>query len=248
MIRTEGIVIKENKYGETSKILTILTKDLGKISVMARGVKSPKSKYVANSQVFSLNQYQLRKGRNFYFIYEAELMDSNYGLREEIYRFFYASYILELIYKSLPMEQKHENVYEMTKKALEILGTMERDFLRFILAYELKFISFIGYKPYLEACVSCGSRDFKAMKFSKELSGIVCNQCFSQDHRAVYIDQELYRTLNLLLYTELDRLDQLELKKEVILRAHNIILSYILKSIDRPEFKSLKFIEGLENI
>ena len=95
--RTEGIVIKELRFKETSKILTLYTKDYGKIHAMARGAYKPKSQLIANTQPFSYNEYYLFKGRNFYYINQADIIDSFYDIRENISRVMYGSYLLELI-------------------------------------------------------------------------------------------------------------------------------------------------------
>ena len=62
MIKTAGIVLKEIKYQETSKILSIYTKKLGKISVMAQGANRPKSRLLANTQSVLL----LKLARTFF--------------------------------------------------------------------------------------------------------------------------------------------------------------------------------------
>ena len=56
MLKTEGIVLKEMRYRDTSKILSIYTKKYGKVSVMARGAYKPRSMIIANTQPFSYNE------------------------------------------------------------------------------------------------------------------------------------------------------------------------------------------------
>lgn len=107
MLKTEGIVLKEMRYKDTSKILSIFTKRYGKIAVMARGAYRPKSQIIANTQPFSYNEYQLYKGKNFYYLNQADIIDSFYDIREKIERVVYGQYMLELIEKS--MEDGQEN-------------------------------------------------------------------------------------------------------------------------------------------
>lgn len=80
MLKTEGIVLRELKYQETSKILSIYTKKMGKISVMAKGANRPKSTLIANTQPFSYNEFQLSEGRNFFYINQADIIDSFYDI------------------------------------------------------------------------------------------------------------------------------------------------------------------------
>ena len=109
MLRTEGIVLKEMRYKDTSKILSIYTKKYGKITAMARGAYRPKSKIIANTQLFSYNEYQLYKGRNFYYINQADIIDSFYDIRERIERVVYGQYMLELIENPWKKDKKIRN-------------------------------------------------------------------------------------------------------------------------------------------
>lgn len=245
MLKTEGIVLKEIKYGDTSKILNIYTRDLGKVSTIVKGAYNPKSKLIANSQTFSLNEYQFKKGRNFHYIIDADLLDSYYCLREDIERLIYGYYILELMDKSVPMEQENQLLYELLKKALGLLNTMEGDFLSFIIGYELKFASFLGYRPVLDSCVSCGEREMEAMRFSISQGGILCPKCFSKDGFSKVINREIYDIIYKALYSSLEDLRKIAGSDQDLTRAHNLLVDYILYSIDRQKFNSLALLETI---
>ena len=110
MIKTEGIVLNEIRYKETSKILNIYTKELGKVTVMAQGAFRPKSSLMASTQSFTLSEFYLKKGRNFYYINNSDVLDSYYSIRENMERMIYGFYILELIEKSTPFEEENERI------------------------------------------------------------------------------------------------------------------------------------------
>lgn len=245
MVRTEGIVLREMNYGETSKILTIYTRELGKISVMVKGATSPRSKFIANTQVFSLNEFRLKKGKNFYYIIDADLLDSYYGMRENIERVSYGYYILELMDKSVAMEQESKLLYELLKKALKILSALEDNYLKFILGYEVKFISFLGYRPVLDNCLNCSSTNFKALRFSLDNGGILCEKCFNLDRFSRPISREIYVIIYSALYSSLEELYKIEASREDLNLAHNLLVDYILYSIDRKKFNSLVFLETI---
>lgn len=241
MIKTEGIVLKEIKYQETSKILSIYTKKLGKISVMAQGANRPKSRLIANTQIFSYNEYQLTQGRNFYYINQADIIDSFYNIRENIDRMVYGFYILELVEKSVATEDANERIFLLVEKTLRILAALTDNYLKLIVAFELKYISFLGYRPYLSACVMCGSGESKGYRFSNSEGGLICTNCYTQDISAKTISINDYEAMVQLIYIELDRLDDLRISKEVLYKIHNILEEYILYNIDRKGFNSLDF-------
>ena len=77
MIKAEGIVLSELRFKDTSKILNIYTKSMGKIPVMARGAYKANSKLMASTQVFSFNDYVFNKGRTFYYLNQGNIIKSD---------------------------------------------------------------------------------------------------------------------------------------------------------------------------
>ena len=244
MIKTAGIVLKEIKYQETSKILSIYTKKLGKISVMAQGANRPKSRLLANTQPFSYNEYQFTQGRNFYYIYQADIIDSFYNIRENIDSMVYGFYILELIEKSTPVEEANEKIFLLIEKTLRLLSELKDNHLKLIVAFELKYISFLGYRPFLNGCVMCGNGESKGYKFSNLEGGLICSKCYTKDITAKSINKDVYEAMVKLIYAQLDSLNEVDISEGILCKLHEILEEYILYNIDRQGFNSLKFFKS----
>lgn len=245
MLKTEGIVLKEIRYKDTSKILTIYTKEYGKISAMAKGAYMAKSQLISTTQPFSYSEYQFNRGRNFLYLNQADILNSFYSIREKMERVIYGYYMLELVDKSLPDEQENAKIFMLLEKGLRVLSKVDRDYLKFIIAYELKFVSFLGYKPNIEKCVSCNGIEAANIKFSISQGGIICSNCFNTDPFAIYLNKEIYEIMYKLLYISLEKTDEIVASKDSIDKLHEIILEYILRNIDRKKFNSLKLMEEL---
>lgn len=246
MLKTEGVVLKELRYRDTSKILSVYTKKYGKINVMARGAYRPKSMIIANTQPFSYNEYQLYKGKNFFYLNQGDILDSFYSIREKIERVTYGYYMLELIDKSIPDEQENEKIFKLLTKGLSVLSTLNDEYLKFIVAYELKFISFLGYKPHLDKCVICGSSMKNNIKFSVYEGGIICDDCFVTDPFSIQLNREIYEGMCGLLYIPLEKVSDITISKDSLYRLHEIIVEYILYNIDRKKFNSLSLMKSLQ--
>lgn len=244
-MRTEGIVLKEIRYKDTSKILTIFTREHGKISAMARGAYKPRSGLIANTQLFSHNEYEMYKGKNFYYINQGHVIDSFYSIRENMDRVSYGYYMLEMIDKSLEEDENSEKIFQLLEKGLEILSRLEEDFLKFIVGYELKFISFLGYRPVIDKCVACSGKIDSRSKFSIKNGGIICSNCFSEDYLARKIDRNIYNSINDFLYTRLEDIGKINISENSLCRLHSILVDYILYNIDRKSFNSLNWIDCL---
>lgn len=245
MIRTEGIVLNEMRYKDTSKIIKVYTKEYGKISIMARGAYRPKSKIIANTQPFSYNEYELHRGKNFFYLNQGSLIDSFYSIREKMERVAYGYYMLELIEKSLPEEQEHEKLFLLLKKGLKLLEKLDKDFIKFIISYELKFISFLGYKPYLQGCVICGRIQDKNIKFNIENGGVICSDCFHKVPFSFPMEEGVYKAVHDFLYSTLDDSHKIKLPHKLLYKLHDVLVQYILYNIDRKKFNTLNLMESL---
>ncbi len=245
LLKTDGIVLNEIRYKETSKIINVYTKGYGKISIMAQGAYKPKSVLIASTQSFSLSEFNLQKSREFYYINGVDLLESHYGIRENMNRMFYGYYLLELLNLSTPVEEENEKLFLLLQKGLKILSNLNEDYLKFVVSYELKFISFLGYRPNMTSCVICNNEDNFNIRFSFTEGGIICDDCFHLDNRSVYINKEMYEGLNTLLLTSLDKLGEIKISTDTLKALHKMIIDYILYNIDRNEFKSLLLLDSI---
>lgn len=245
MIKTEGIVLSEIRFKDTSKILNIYTKDLGKIPVMAKGAYKANSKLMGSTQVFSYNEYILKKGQTFYYLNQGNIIEPFYSMRENIERFVYGSYVLELIEKSSPDEEENLTLFLLLEKSLKVLSELNDGFLKFIVAFQLKFVSFIGYKPHLNTCVSCNTIPKGDMRWSNREGGIICGSCFSSDMGSIYINNDIYKAMVELLYIPFEELESIHISLETLKTLQTLLERYILYNIDRKEFNSFKMIDVL---
>ncbi len=245
LVKSEGIVLKEIRFKDTSKILTIFSKDFGKIHAMAKGAYRPKSQLTGCTQVFGYSDFTFFKGRNFYHINQGDIINSFYDLRENMERLMYGSYILELVEYSIVEEEPNEKLFLLLIKGLNVLSKLEKNFLKFVIAFELKYISFLGYRPYLDKCVVCGRNNYNRVKFSYRQGGIICEKCFETDPYCKKIDRNVIMYLKQLLYSPLDQLESIKIPKDVMSNLHEIMVKYILINIEKDNFNSLKLIETI---
>ena len=98
LIKTTGIVIKEIDFKDNDKIITILTKDLGKISAMVKGAKRTNSPYLASSQYLVYSEFVLFQGKTFYHVNSTTVIDTFYDLRVDYDKLNYAFDMTKLLF------------------------------------------------------------------------------------------------------------------------------------------------------
>ncbi|HLR70614.1 MAG TPA: DNA repair protein RecO, partial [Pseudogracilibacillus sp.] len=97
----EGIVLKTQDYGETHKLITVFTKQFGKLTAISRGANKPKSKLSAVSQAFIQGDFLIYVSKGLSTIQQGQIIQSFRHIREDIEKTAYAAYMIELTDKTL---------------------------------------------------------------------------------------------------------------------------------------------------
>jgi len=235
MIKTSGIVLSGIKFKESSKILTVYTRELGKIKVLGQGVMKPKSKGIASTEVFAHSEFDLKRGKSFYYINGVYLIDSYHNLRNRMDTLFLGFYILELMDKTIPEEEHNPILFDLLNKALLAIKNGE-DPLLIVVAFQLKFVSFMGYRPLLNECSACGKKYSTIWRFSPTKGGVFCEDCYTSG--ATTITEEQREILTQMLLSPFDKLLNLNITKDNLWKTYNLMLEYISYNLDIRELKS----------
>lgn len=177
LIKTKGLVIKEQAYREQDKILTIFSEEDGKIQCMARGVRRYKSSLLASTQVFAWAEFIYYPGKTFGNINQANLIESFYALRNDLNKLALGSYLLDLMNNAFDQFQKSPEILKLVRYVLYYISTNKaKSDLLMVAVFQMKLVSYLGYCPGLMTCMNCGSGE-KLKAFNIEHSGVVCSNC-----------------------------------------------------------------------
>ncbi|WP_066495374.1 DNA repair protein RecO [Abyssisolibacter fermentans] len=243
LLKLEGVVLRQTKYSDSDKILTIFTKEYGKIQAIAKGSRRQKSKLFASSQILTLSNFVVYKGKKMHNINQGDICKSFYPIKENLDKLSYAMYLVELINASILENEQNEKVYYLLIKTLEVLSIATKDYKKIILAFELKYMSFIGYKPSLKVCAECRENYLENAVFSCKCGGVLCSKCRNIHVYDFQLNNTLLKNLQLLLYSKLDELDNIEIEDKQLEFLEKIMKKYISYYIDKKEFNALKFMQ-----
>ncbi len=121
-----GIVLKEMPLGESDKLLTVFSREQGRISVVAKGAKKPGSRFLAAASAFAYSDMELVKGRSMYILRNANILSSFYGLREDLDILTAAAEIARITLKVIQEELPDPEALELLLKALTLLEQKKR--------------------------------------------------------------------------------------------------------------------------
>ncbi len=243
--RVEGIVIKTQDYGETHKIVTLFTKEIGKISAIARGANKAKSRLSAITQPFIRGTFLIFVSKGLSTLQQGEVIDSLKGIRNDIIKTAYASYLNELTI--LLVEDKVSEGY-LYNELIETLSWINREdeVMVPVLMYEMKLFIKGGFAPIVNACVKCGSVS-QLSSFSVNNGGLLCIDCFLTDSDAVVLNSNLIRLLQIFQQVRLEDVGTINVKEKNIKLLRRLFDAYY-ERYGGYRLKSKRFLEQINRL
>ena len=143
---SEAIVLARRNYSEADRILVVLTKNFGKISLLAKGVRLPKSKKRGHLEVFSHIKFSASKGKSLDLITEAEMIDSYAEIRANLKKVSVAYFFMEGVGRLIHEGEKNEQLFNFMLDYLNKLR--ESSHLRKLrLNYIYDILVILGFWP-----------------------------------------------------------------------------------------------------
>lgn len=124
--KTEGIILKRKNVGEADRIITVFTKEYGKMRVIAKGIRKVSSRRAPHLEVFTRVNMVVHSGKSLESVSEVEPVNVFESVRSDLKRISMAYYFCELIDSLLPEKQEQRDVYSLLTRALDDLGSGTR--------------------------------------------------------------------------------------------------------------------------
>jgi len=243
--KCEGIILRTTDYGETNKIVTLYTREWGKIGVMANGAKKPKSRLAAITQPFTYGYFLVQKGHGLGSLQQGEMIASLRSIKEDIFLTAYASFIVELTDKCTEEKKTNPYLFELLYQVLNYINEgYDPDIIKNI--YEMKMLNSLGLYPTLNHCVVCGSKEGK-FSFSIREGGILCHRCLEKDPYHLPISASTVKLLLTFYYLDISRLGNISVKPETKIELKRVIDSYY-DEYSGLYLKSKKFLDQLDRL
>ncbi len=176
--RAEAVVLRHADWGEADRILTLYTREYGKLRVVAKGARKMRSRKAGHLEPFTHITVQLARARDLSIITQVETLDAYLPLREDLLLMGYASYVMELLDRFTYDEEGGNPV--IFRLLTETLGRLSLQIepwlaLRF---YEMRLLDSLGFRPQLFKCSNC-AREIQPedQYFSASSGGVVCPRC-----------------------------------------------------------------------
>ena len=210
IIDVDGIVLTDTNYSESSKILNVLTKDLGLIGVIAKGSRNMKSKLRGVSRKMIYGTFHIYyKENGLSTLISVDIKNSYNNILNDLTKISYATYLLDLTNQVL-REAEDDSIYDLLISTLE---KIEEDFDPTVLTniLELKYLDFLGVSPNLDKCSFCGNSD-DIVTLSSSSGGLVCGSCLTDEK---LVDLKVIKMIRMYYYVDINRITKLDVSDEI---------------------------------
>lgn len=180
LLKTRALVLRSRPLGERDRLLTLLTRERGKLSAVAPGARKVKSKLAAGVDYFTCGVFLLYRGRSLYTVNQLEIETSFAQIRGNIKAYACGMYLCELVAKLVEEGQPVPSIFNLLLKCLSCLNEENVDGEILARFFELKLLSLLGYRPHLTGCLHCGDESGPFFWDNKE-GAIFCKRCCSRD-------------------------------------------------------------------
>ena len=175
--RVDAIVLKHRDYGEADRLLTIYTRQKGKLTVIAKGVRKVRSQKGGHLEPFTHASLQLAVGRTWNLVSQAEAQDIFANLTADLETIGYASYIVELVDRFAYEEEENPQIFTLLKSTLTRLNAGDHPAQLVVRYFEIRLLDVLGFRPELQTCVVTGEQiQPENQYFSAALGGVVSPQ------------------------------------------------------------------------
>ena len=228
---TCGIVLKIADQGESDKLVTLYSSDLGRVTGIAKGAKKSKQRFVNKLEEFSHLRVMYRPPRRtdgLLFLSEAELLCAHLPLRQDYRRYIAAMYIAELIARFTRDNDHDLRLYALLKWAISSLHDNHAP-QKIAALFHLQLLTLTGYRPELTQCGNCRQPvgPGRNYMFLPGKGTLLCNVCdLRQGQNPSQLSVQTLKFLASAQITALDRLNRLNLTAQTSFEALDALHRY----------------------
>ncbi|NIR49982.1 DNA repair protein RecO [candidate division KSB1 bacterium] len=242
--KTEAIVLKSIKQGETSKILTLYTRHFGKIKVIAKGARSSRSRFGGSLEPLTYISivYYEKESRDLQILSQADIIESFARNKQELETTTISMAACELIDRLEFGVAPSPLLFKLLLETIRsINGHTERP-MNCLRALQVRLLDSLGIKPDLNACMKCRQPSQAQVLFDVVSGGYICQKCRKPTTRGMLLSKEALDGLKDFQTTPLSRLNGLLTSNRDQQQVDHFLFTYLRYHVEGfRELNALKF-------
>jgi DNA repair protein RecO (recombination protein O) len=244
-VESTAVVLGTRDVGEADLLVTLLVRDWGRITGVAKAAKKSKRRFVNTfdtSHVIRVRFYRPR-GRDLFLIEDASLVDPHPNVFGDVRSAAYGSFVIELVRELTPEEEASADLFDAAASFLALLDERgAREDLLWL--FVLRILKVLGLAPLFSSCVRCRKEGWadEGSRFVPEAGGMVCAACLLPRDRGIVLGRGTVAALTKALDIPLERLPRITLGNSSLSETRQALFSFIDHQTPR-RLRSADFIE-----
>lgn len=241
----EAVVLKTDDFGDANRVVTLFSKEYGKLEANAYGCRRARSPLSGALQMFNHISAELTRGTKVDTIREADIINFYDALTTDLERLSYASFFFEIVNRMTFPRQQELETFDLLTKALPVLSKRNPKVAALIGACQ--FMETSGVQLNFERCVHCGREIVGDAAISLFDGGAVCMDCLEVAQDARPYPEALRRTFETMLGFNWHDDTRLSFNSRQLNTAESFFIDYV-QSIIGSGLRSVQFIHELESL
>jgi DNA repair protein RecO (recombination protein O) len=178
--KTDAIVLRVVEFSETSCVVTLFSRKLGKISAIAKGARRKKNPYEGAIDLIAICRivFLHKSSQSLDILTEAKLQRRFRSASTDLDRFYAGLYLVELLNLLTDEADPHELLFDAACLAIERIDS-QSSLKDALIEFEIRMLDLLGHLPMLTQCVSCGRtrKTMNRVHFGLNEGGVICPDC-----------------------------------------------------------------------
>ena len=248
LIKTSGIVLRTTKYGETGIIATLLTRDFGRVSAIAQGVRTKKSRLLGGLQLFAYSEivmYKAKQKNGLYHLDEMEVLESFAGIRSDLCKMAYATYFAECAKEAATEDSPDEEILSLVLNTNFAIDREICGFEKIKTVFEWRMAAILGYAPNLGGCAACGAGAVCGLSLGGGTA--FCENCGAERTDFAKLTPVMCSIINYITSADGKKIFSFEASDSTIKYLSEVSERYLSVQLDK-EFRTLDYLKKVRSL
>ena len=235
---TCGLVLRETVTRDADKILTVLTPDRGRLSVIARGARRKGSRVAAACQLLAYSEMTLYEKGRWTMLDAADTIELFDGLRQDLTALSLAAYFADLT--EAVSDGSGGDVLSLLLNALYALSALKKPPQLVKPAFQFRLMALAGYEPMADGCALCGAPEPENPMLDVVHGVVHCGRCREKGGLSLPLTASGLAALRYVLYGDPRRLYSFSLPPEGLRALNHAADAYVSAQLERS-FRTLDY-------
>ena len=199
--KAEAVVLKTLNHGDTSKIITLYSREVGRLKLIAKGVRSPKSKAAGLFQPTRHLQviYYAKSSSDLQMFKSGELVDGFFGLEEDFDRLTLAQVVVELLDRTVEDEESHPKLFQLLVDTLSRLSDKNISTAEAYWFFHTHLLRELGFRPHIGHCSICQDPLDAGGSLGVSNPHLECLKCHQASQDSIVVSETVLDTIQSIL-------------------------------------------------